>query len=337
MSDLRNRDEEPEVVSRRFVSVTPIFGIALVPEGSELSMVGSLDGASYKISIRRIPQGDHFFSRLLEMGEPPLAMFFADGIGFGTAEVFAVVEVDCQASAVASNSVQTAKLDSALRRAINIQVPYPITLRQSFHFSQPAPTYTGPVSVSSPRVLPCLSVLWGRRTFFHASAFESLKANVRRFLERDWEDTMFGKVFDLAEDYYLLSKGGGRVEHAFLLLMVAFETLFSRSSQEGLTEAASRFGKLVANTQKDLKALRKRVTPKPQSYGFLRNGVAHGDPDIDQNEVGQGLLDLAKDVRVSLLRLMETFGGRSKSELKDDYYDMLDQHVESRFIALARR
>ena len=53
------------------------------------------------------------------------------------------------------------------------------------------------------------------------------------------------KVLRLAMEYHRLSFTLERVEHAFLILMVAFEAMFKKEGRSNASRAAQRIGRLL--------------------------------------------------------------------------------------------
>jgi hypothetical protein len=102
---------------------------------------------------------------------------------------------------------------------------------------------------------------------------------IRRDARRDPEKNKSSAILNLALDNYYLSSTIGELRTAFLLLMIAVETLFKDRDEESASAASSRLAKLVAQTKAEYNEIRRFMwdTNGDAACCQVRNQIVHGD------------------------------------------------------------
>jgi len=150
----------------------------------------------------------------------------------------------------------------------------------------------------------------------------------------EWRrDSVGCRVIQIALKYYDLSSRQTEYDVIFLFLMIAFEALFKKSAEESISKARVRFSKLLAESRAEYSQISKFMSEDPNDKGccFLRNAIVHGDENA--NSVGSKTFwDLKKYMRKAIISIVDA---TTKSKLDEtNYYDSLEQYVNSRFANL---
>jgi hypothetical protein len=147
-----------------------------------------------------------------------------------------------------------------------------------------------------------------------------------------WGSTTFDKVVGLAKEYHRLSFTLEKVEHAFLILMVASEAMFLRDGTENASKSAQRIGRLLGATKKDCQGIQREFNDDHDSFSKTRNQIAHGDPTLNLTTVASKYPSLDRHLTAAIVRLLALPPG-SLDDTKD-YYDEITRLTESRFLSL---
>jgi hypothetical protein len=172
----------------------------------------------------------------------------------------------------------------------------------------------------------------GRVSVLQAAAFDACRNTIDVLMRKTWGNATFDKVLLLAMEYHRLSFTLERVEHAFLILMVAYEAMFKKEN-ENAGKPAQRIGRLLgATTKKDCKAIQREFNDDPDSFSKIRNRIAHGDPNLNLATVESKYPSLYRHVTAAIVTLLNLPSG-SLDDTKD-YYDEIGRLTESRFLGL---
>ena len=166
--------------------------------------------------------------------------------------------------------------------------------------------------------------------------FDACRSTIDVLMRKTWnENATFDRVLRLAMEYHRLSFTLERVEHAFLILMVAYEAMFKKDGTENASKSAQRIGWLLgAATKKDCKTIQKEFNDDPNSFSKIRNQIAHGDPSLDLATVASKYPSLYRNVTTAIVKLLDL----PTASLDDskDYYDELSRYTKDRFDHLPR-
>jgi hypothetical protein len=162
--------------------------------------------------------------------------------------------------------------------------------------------------------------------------FAACRATGDTLRSKAWGGTTFDKVVGLAKEYHRLSFTLEKVEHAFLILMVAYEAMFLRDGTENASKPAQRIGRLLGATKKDCQGIQRDFNDDPDSFSKIRNQIAHGDPNLNLATVASKYPSLCRHLTAAIVRLLALPPG-SLDDTKD-YYDEITRLTESRFFSL---
>ena len=165
--------------------------------------------------------------------------------------------------------------------------------------------------------------------------FAACRATGDMLRSKTWGNTTFDKVVSLAKDYHRVVLTLEKVEHAFLILMVAYEAMFKKDNTENASQAAQRIGRLLGATQKDCLAIQKKFNDDPDSFSKMRNDIAHGDPGLNLATVAGKYPSLYRHVTAAIVKLLNLPSGALDSTT--DYYGALTRYTDARCNSLPRR
>jgi hypothetical protein len=172
----------------------------------------------------------------------------------------------------------------------------------------------------------------GRVSVLEAADFNACRRTIDVLMRKTWGNTTFDRVLYLAMEYHRLSFTLERVEHAFLIRMVAYEAIFKKEN-ENASKPAQRIGRLLgAATKKDCKAIQREFNDDPDSFSKIRNQIAHGDPNLNLATVASKYPSLYRHVTAAIVTLLNLPPGSLDGT--KDYYDEISRLTESRFLGL---
>jgi len=188
-------------------------------------------------------------------------------------------------------------------------------------------------AVRRPHTIPVqFSPLGSRLSVLRADQYDDCQATIEKLLEKKWDDTdTFDKILQLALEYHKTSLTLENTEHAFLILMVAFEALFKKKSERNAGRAAGRIAKLLASAENDNEQIKRDFfDDSPETFCNIRNDIAHGDPNLDHAIVKARFPKLYRYASNAIIALLNLPNGT----IGADYYDDLSTYVDSRFAVL---
>ncbi len=188
--------------------------------------------------------------------------------------------------------------------------------------------HTIPVLSSRSRLGSGLSVL-------HTDQYDDCRKTFHKLLEKEWNDTnTFDKVLQLALEYHRTSFTLENNDHAFLVLMVAFEALFKKESERNAGRAAARIAKLLASVKSDKGQIKQDFFDHTtDAFSKIRNEIAHGNPNLDYTMVKEKYSELYNYITKAIINLLNLQTGT----IGLDYYNDLNSYVENRFSFLSVR
>jgi len=153
-------------------------------------------------------------------------------------------------------------------------------------------------------------------------------------MRKTWKeiDTL-DRVLRLAMEYHRLAFTLERVDHAFLILMVAFEAMFKKKDEDNASRAAQRIGRLLGATKSKCMSIQKDFFDnRGDWFSKIRNDIAHGDTSLSLATVASKYPSLYRHVSTAIITLLNLPSG-SIDDTKD-YYDEISRLTEARFIGL---
>lgn len=173
-------------------------------------------------------------------------------------------------------------------------------------------------------------------SILHAKDFAPCRVTIDLLMRKTWSDSItFDKILQLAMQYHRISFTLERVDHAFLILMVAYEAMFKREFDENASRPAQRIGRLLATTLDECKLIQHYFNDGPLSFSKLRNRIAHGDHTLTQAEVKAKYPILQRHVAAAIIALLNLPAGTV--DTAKDYYDEIHRYTETRSRSLPRR
>lgn len=173
----------------------------------------------------------------------------------------------------------------------------------------------------------------GRVSVLQAAAFDACRNTIDVLMRKTWGSATFDKVLLLAMEYHRLSFTLERVEHAFLILMVAFEAMFKKETEDNASKAAQRIARLLGATKRGCQGIQKEFNDDPvDSFCKIRNRIAHGDPNLNLATVESKYPSLYRHVTAAIVALLNLPPGSLDD--KKDYYDEISRLTERRFLGL---
>ena len=277
----RNNDEQPNrpapaLPPQTVRILTPVFHYRF--EGADnFTHAGTHKGADFKVDLRSYAPAD--LEGIINHAHVNNREMIRQGFQRPPAPVSHVllIEVNLPGSAYALDMGVPAEVQQSTVEALRLHSSAGLPNDGQFVFSDSP--HLGIMQRVSRQIrifhLPSPSVL-------RSADFATCRATGDMLRSKTWGDTTFDKVVSLAKDYHRVALTLEKVEHAFLILMVAYEALFKKDHTENASQAAQRIGRLLgAATQKDCSVIRKEFNDDPDSFSKMRNDIAHGDPGLN--------------------------------------------------------
>jgi hypothetical protein len=140
------------------------------------------------------------------------------------------------------------------------------------------------------------------------------------------EETSVENLISIAISYHAAVYHFSIIEHSFLILMVIFESLFKRHSENNASQAAIRISKLLdQNGSKDIQKL--FFDNSPESFCNLRNDIAHGNFSSNKNIVKAKFPILYHYITKSIIALISL--KEEHFDISQNYYDELDKYLNN--------
>jgi hypothetical protein len=255
---------------------------------------------------------------------------------FGIAEHFLLTDVIHPAGSVSNVTGGTGEcltVHDTVVDALRLHSSAGLPCHETYKFRCPPPLHPGLV-IHTPNTRQSRFGHLGQPSVLRGADFDACRSTIDTLLSKTWNDKATSdKVLRLAMEYHRLTFTLERVEHAFLILMVAYEAMFMRDGTENASKPAKRIGRLLgAATKKDCQAIQKEFNDDSDSFSKIRNQIAHGDPNLDFATVAAKYPRLYRHVTAAIVRLL-TLPPGSVDDTKD-YYDEISRLTESRFLSL---
>lgn len=331
----RARVHDMAIVTERFV--TPIFSH---DTGGQTLHHNSLhSGVEFTISLQpysHSPDGN--FDEIIKFAAPGVRALLIDNRMFFS-EVTRTLASHVLIVDVRESRTDEEPIFSRFDAAFNIQESALSAIRltssagvwseRTFQFRDPS-TLAGGMSYSKPygsvfRHMGSPSILVPAEFTRCIIVVDALRA---RFASAN--GTVFHNIFLLAWNYHRLAITFENPSHGFLILMIAFEAMFSRDDAESISKAGQRIGRLLAPTQKQCVAIGKTFT---DIFRVLRNDIAHGDPNLSRASVLKQLPVLYQYVGKAIAELVLL----PPIDPAKDYYAEIERIAHTRYLSLPKK
>lgn len=168
-----------------------------------------------------------------------------------------------------------------------------------------------------------------RNSRFSSSQLPELGNLAKIYRNDSWRETELGIIFSIVNHSISYLSNQPNPRHAYIVLMIAFESLFKRTEERNLTKASVRIGKLLCDkkTNRSRKIISNQITNDDDGLSKIRNLVAHGSPSFNNNDIISAIHRLLPLLQESIINIMKIHD-LSPSEIGDGkYYDWLDEKI----------
>ncbi len=252
---------------------------------------------------------------------------------------------------VASNSKESNAIFDCIISALRLHASKGLAYEYSYMFRSPhicsTPTSELPeiikmlaqespgCSSSRPHTIPVLSShfrLGSGLSVLRSDQYTACQTTFCKLLNKEWDDARtFDNVLQLALDYHRTSFTLENIDHAFLVLMVAFEALFKKEAERNAGHAAGRISKLLASSKEETRQIKNEFFNHPtEAFSKIRNNIAHGNPSLDYRMMKNKYLKLYDFITTAIIALLNLQTGT----IDLDYYNDLSSYVETRYSSL---
>ncbi|HSH01842.1 MAG TPA: hypothetical protein VLL52_04925 [Anaerolineae bacterium] len=315
-----------------FRSITPVFrfGVGERPFVYE----GRLGEARYRIELAKIEAGPAGFAYLMEnVPEEVHDRLISIHLAKHTAtDVFLIIDVfyppPYDRFFKQSGSNELGQIERAIFDALRLHTTFGFTYYKTYEvnmFHEQTPLW-----LSSPLTKPYLFSHFGhQKSMLIEQNHQAVVNTFHQLLEHKWDNDKytFDRVMQLAMSYHRTLSKLENVEHAFLLLMVILQALFT-SKDEEFSSAIGRIKWLNINRREE----RGKLNPIWENVRDLRNDIAHGDPNYSIQVVKEKYPQVYQQVSKAIIRLWAI-----KDEIREgDYYDNLKKHIDGKERELKR-
>ena len=257
---------------------------------------------------------------------------------FGIAAHFLLNDVIHPAESIpefAGNTEECLVIQDALVDGLRLHSSAGLAFHETYGFRCPPPLHPG-LGTSSPKSQQVQFSHLGTPSVLRSADLDACRSTIDLLMRKTWkENATFDRVLRLAMEYHRLSFTLERVEHAFLILMVAYEAMFKTDATENASQPAVRIGRLLGTaTQKDCSAIQKEFNDDPDSFSKIRNRIAHGDPGLNLATVAGKYPSLYRHVTAAIVNLLNVPSGALDST--SDYYGALSRYTKVRYDGLPR-
>jgi len=317
-----------------FRALIPIFRFEFQENDDVFEHHGEYKEATYQISLKQYEQGEISFNELMKYANHKArksleSIHIQDGHPTKYFLIVDVTQSNNEELKVASNSVESVIIEKAITCSLRLSSTRGFRIHNSYSFRWPEAQYfnysRGTPLISEYR----FSHLGQGNSVLSADSFGDVISLFEKILDRETEESStLSKVIDLAIDYHLTAFKIQKVEHAFLVLMVAFEALFKKDENENINQASDRVAKLLCSDRESKKEISKTFSgANDESLSSIRNKIAHGDPRLNLELVRAKYPLLYEYVRSAIVNLINL----PNNTIGSSYYDDLTVYVNKRY------
>jgi hypothetical protein len=328
----------PEVVFRMF---TPIFRYAI--DGARcFTHCGNHGNARFEIELRPYAHNPTDWAQVTQYAD--------DGIRdllvrrrFHLSDHFCcaarhclltdVIHPESSVSNVAGGTVEGLAVHQAAVDALRLHSSAGLPYHDTYEFRSPPPLHPG-LGTQTPNTRQSRFTHLGEPSVLRSKDFHTCRSTINCLLNKTWTDSStFDKVLRLAMEYHRLAFTLERVEHPFLILMVAFEAMFKKKDEDNASRASQRIGRLLGTTKAECMSIHKEFFDnKGEWFSQIRNDIGHGDTSLSLTTVAGKYPSLYRHVTAAIVRLLNLpLGSMDDSK---DYYDEISRLADTRFFSL---
>jgi hypothetical protein len=324
-----------------FRMLTPVFKYAI--EGATCFMhSGNYRSARFEIKLRPYTHNPTDWAEVTEYADDGIRdlliqrRFHVPEALFGVARHVLLNDALHRTGSImedGGNMLECLEIQDAVVSGLRLHSSAGLHCHESYSFRYPPTQHSGLI-IHSPKTRQAMFSHLGTPSVLRVTDFDACRSTIDKLLSKTWNEKITSdKVLRLAMEYQRLSFTLERVEHAFLILMVAFEAMFKKDGTESASKPAQRIGRLLgAATKKDCNAIQKEFNDDPDSFSKIRNQIAHGDPTLDLATVANKYPCLYRYITAAIVTLLNLPAG-SLDDTKD-YYDEISCLTASRFVNL---
>jgi len=146
-------------------------------------------------------------------------------------------------------------------------------------------------------------------------------------LENSWKGSTFGNIMETSLDMISGSLRTLTPSQSFVLLTIAFETLFTRDENDW-AGASRRLARIAGNSKQEVTATRNFLNDGRDSVRQIRNDLVHGVIGVDSKKIKEFRVRFATLIAQSIIFLVNHF---ASTRAYDDYHNELEKISEARF------
>jgi hypothetical protein len=326
-----------------FRSLTPIFKFTL-GDNSEFLHSGTFKDASYSISLRKYAEGKPGFDELMRYAdeishEKLRSIHLAPPPLHGVADYFLVVDVTQSLTEdlrVNINPYESVHISNKVLDALRLHSSKGLLYCNTYLFRFPHHPQGGQAT-SSPLINQFVfSHLGTGLSVLYDSEFENCLTTFDILVNKKWDNNIvFDRILSFALRYHQIIFNLEAVEHAFLILMVIFESLFKDDSENNASNAANRISRLLSIKKNDYNKIRDDFNDNDRStdpFCHIRNKIVHGDPTLDTKTIKSKYPALYQYITKAIIKLISLPDGTI--DHTKNYYEEINNFVDEQFSAL---
>ena len=331
--------------------IIPIFNFKFGEEDLKFSYTGNFDGAKYTISLKHygqvsladilnvIDNNSNFenFDRKLDTESKTLFNSRLKSIySFPIAEYFLVIDVkqhDIFKPHRLIGSPQMHIISQSILRSLHLHSSSGLSYEKTYGFRLPLQGLEDFYSeFNSFYIIYLLSEI-NNPSILKQRKFKSCFQTFLSLLDiTRHPKASYMKILYLSLRYHQTTFSLAEFPHKFLILMVVFESLFKKE-KENASRAAKRISKLISKVKNDKERIHKAFCGNsPDTFCKIRNAIAHGDPNLNQEIVESKYPLLYKYITKAIIELILIPSG--DINYNKDYYIEIDNYIENRFSKL---
>ena len=275
-----------------FCSITPLFRFELEPNPSLFAHSGVHKDARYEIRIVKPESGPDFSKTLLPWADRHdlqilQQIHLSPRMIAGVADYFLTINVAHEYTEKlkpAGNTLECLEIRGSILDALRLKSTRGLLYYTDYEFRSIPNPYVASSASGTPLIDQYLfSHLGNGPSVLNESDFATCQAIFEKLLSAHHDhEKDSDKLLELALSYHQVAFKLEKVQHSFLILMIIFESIFKQLEEHNITNAAKRIGDQLGNTDAEKTAIRKEFDNNvPNTFGKLRNDIAHGSSALD--------------------------------------------------------
>lgn len=272
-----------------FYSITPLFRFGLDPDTSVFSHADTYKDAEYKIKIVEPEQGPNFFDILMPWADTEIRKYckqihLPPRMLGEPAKFFLTIDVTYKYTEelkISGNTAESVKIRSAVLDALRLVSSKGLLYYRDYNFSSILSSTRGSGAPLIDQYL--FSHLGHEPSILDESNFATCQSVFKTLLHKQHNsDEGPDTLLELALAYHQIVFKLEKVQHSFLILMIIFESLFKNIGENNIANSSRRIGDELGNTSAEENAIKREFDDNADNtFGKLRNDIAHGDSSLD--------------------------------------------------------